>query len=138
MNRFDHILVAASLLAGARIVSARTTVVDTIAIADRAASCVGPLRFLRRTCGPPETARMVSSALETATRFVPGALCLHRAAAGRVWLASFGIESRIVVGLRRDSRWQGHAWLEVEHDDDRILLFTEEVPFEPVFRGHRD
>ncbi|MFP4600464.1 MAG: lasso peptide biosynthesis B2 protein [Persicimonas sp.] len=48
-----------------------------------------------------------------ASRLVPGARCLHRALACRVWLARRGIDATIVVGFRKRGALEGHAWLEI-------------------------
>jgi hypothetical protein len=48
-----------------------------------------------------------------ASRLVPGAACLHRALAVRLWLAWHGQASQVVVGFRQRGEVQGHAWLEV-------------------------
>jgi len=51
-------------------------------------------------------------ALYRAARLVPGSTCLHRALAGRVWLARQGLDSSLVIGLRRQGRaFTAHAWL---------------------------
>jgi hypothetical protein len=58
------------------------------------------------------------------SKFVPGANCVDRAVATRVWLAGFRIDSRIVLGFRRRNGLEGHAWLEVELTDAVTLLFV--------------
>lgn len=131
-------ITATLLLVASRVIASRHSVTETIELADRVARRARNLRFLRADVEVEAVTRDISRKLERASRHLPGILCLHRAAAGRVWLASFGIEARIVVGVRRDASWQGHAWLEVTDAGDRIVIFTEEVPFVPVFGGHRD
>lgn len=128
-------IIGTSLLGAARLYAARHTVAQTIALADDVADRVRVLRFLMGPADTVETTRRVARTLESVSRYVPGALCLHRAAAGRVWLATSGISSRIVIGVHRGASWQGHAWLEVEDNDDTIVIFSEEVPFRPVFGG---
>ena len=73
-----------------------------------------------------ETAERAS---ERASRLVPGAVCLHRALAARVWLARRGVPTSLVVGFRRDDTLEGHAWLDVESRDGPSELF-----FEPDYR----
>jgi hypothetical protein len=58
-----------------------------------------------------------------ASRLVPGAKCMHRALAGRVWLARRGIEAQIVVGFRKRGAIEGHAWLELQTQDGPKTLF---------------
>src|SRR5690554_3400663 len=58
-----------------------------------------------------------------ASRVVPGARCMHRALAGRVWLARRGIASKIVVGFRKRGVLEGHAWLEIQAPDGPFELF---------------
>jgi len=65
-------------------------------------------------------------AAERASRLVPGARCLHRALASRVWLARRGVRSGLVVGFRRDGALEGHAWLELEGPRDGEELFVEQ------------
>ena len=116
----------------ARLTDATGGVATTVNLADRAARMV---RFVAiRSTDVSESAHRVGAVLEDVSPWVPGAKCLHRAAAGRVWLAALGIQSQIVVGVRRDRRWQGHAWLEVSDDDSRLVIFAEEVEFRPIWR----
>jgi len=58
-----------------------------------------------------------------ASRLVPGARCMHRALAGRVWLARRGVASEIVVGFRKRGVLEGHAWLEIQAPDGPFELF---------------
>lgn len=58
-----------------------------------------------------------------ASRLVPGAACMHRALACRVWLARRGVDAQIVVGFRKRGAIEGHAWLEVSTPDGPRLLF---------------
>ncbi|MFW5967482.1 MAG: lasso peptide biosynthesis B2 protein [Persicimonas sp.] len=58
-----------------------------------------------------------------ASRLVPGAECLHRALACRVWLARRGIDAEIVVGFRKRGAIEGHAWLEVDTPDGPRTMF---------------
>jgi hypothetical protein len=34
------------------------------------------------------------------------------------------VRSEVVIGFRKKTKLEGHAWLEVEADNGRILLFT--------------
>ena len=58
------------------------------------------------------------------SRFVPGANCLHRATATRVWLAAYRMESRVVLGFRKRNGLEGHAWLEVSLPEAVTLMFV--------------
>ena len=76
------------------------------------------------------------------SRVVPGASCLHRAGAARVWLASHGVDAQIIVGMRKAGdtalagRIEGHAWLEVDTPSGTALLFTSENDaYTPVWGG---
>ena len=72
-----------------------------------------------------ETAALSELLAHRASRLVPGAQCLQRALAGRVWLARRGIASEIVVGFRKRGLLEGHAWLEVMSPDELIELFKD-------------
>jgi hypothetical protein len=65
-------------------------------------------------------------AARRASRLVPGARCLHRALAARVWLARRGVCSSLVVGFRENGGLEGHAWLEVGGVRGGEELFVEE------------
>ncbi len=66
------------------------------------------------------------------SRLVPGARCLHQAAATRVWLAAHGVSSEIVVGFRHQQQFAGHAWLELADGEE---LFHDQTRFHEVWRG---
>lgn len=112
------------LLSAARFVGARQTVQELVQ--------------LSADVGTP-TGVQVSEAVQKGericrrmSRFVPGARCLHQAAATRVWLAAHGIPSEIVVGFRHQEQFAGHAWLELPDGDE---LFNDEARFHEVWRG---
>lgn len=57
----------------------------------------------------------VGRAVESAARFVPGAICVARSLAAQAMLVKRGVPSRIHFGFRRlpDGSVDGHAWVEV-------------------------
>src|SRR5690606_27945417 len=57
----------------------------------------------------------VGRAVESAARFVPGAMCVARSLAAQAMLVKRGVPSRIHFGFRRlpDGSVDGHAWVEV-------------------------
>lgn len=59
------------------------------------------------------------------SRLVPGATCLHRALASRVWLARRGVSTELVVGFRKEGAIEGHAWLQLDEATGETL-FAEE------------
>lgn len=103
----------------------------------RAASAGMPIRELVRFAAslaewlPPTMAgsgrrrslRRAEPWARRASEFIPGATCLHRSLASRVWLARRGIPTRLVVGFRRDGGLEGHAWLEIEGAPTDETLF---------------
>ncbi len=84
---------------------------------------------------PSEYVGLAKTAARRASRLVPGATCLHRALASRVWLARRGISSEIVVGFRREGGLEGHAWLEVFGSGEPIAVF-EQSGYRESFREH--
>ncbi len=65
---------------------------------------------------------------------VPGANCLHRALATRVWLAARRVDSTVVVGFRKRAEFEGHAWLEVPLGGATTLVFvSDDDGWEPAF-----
>lgn len=70
-----------------------------------------------------EWAEIANLLAHRASRLVPGAKCLQRAIAGRVWLARRGIDAQIVVGFRKRGAIEGHAWLELQSPDGPNTLF---------------
>ena len=67
-----------------------------------------------------------------ASKWVPGVSCLHQATATRIWLGAHGVRSKIALGFRHRSGFEGHAWLELE---DGSTLFEGERPFKEVLTG---
>ena len=61
-----------------------------------------------------------------ASRLVPGAECLQRALASRVFLARRGVDSEVVVGFRMSGELEGHAWLEIRDGALNRDLFRED------------
>ncbi len=86
-----------------------------------------------RAGGPPLE---VGRAVESAARFVPGALCVAQSLAAQVMLASRGVPSRIHFGFRRSPQGDvsGHAWLEVSGQvvtgDEGLEDFTRTATFD--------
>jgi hypothetical protein len=69
---------------------------------------------------PLFSANQLILAIETASRYVPGATCLSKALAARILLAEYGYRSNLGIGVARNNgRLKAHAWLE---DGDRILI----------------
>ncbi len=58
----------------------------------------------------------VGRAVESAARFVPGAMCVAQSLAAQAMLVRRGVPSRVHFGFRRlpDGSVDGHAWVEVE------------------------
>lgn len=85
--------------------------------------------------GAHEAIAQAERTAHRASRLVPGAACMHRALAARVFLARRGVASELVVGLRKTGALEGHAWLEVEVDGGHTALFvTEEAGYRESFR----
>lgn len=113
----------AALLAAARVGVQRGSVQRMLTVSERVADIV-------RIAGPfaehEDTLARGRSLAYRWSEVVGGSTCLHRALATRVWLAAFGLESRIVLGFRREESLAGHAWLEVDLGDRATVLFHEE------------
>lgn len=73
--------------------------------------------------GVAEWAEIAELLAHRASRLVPGARCLHRALAARVWLARRGVDAQVVVGFRKRGAIEGHAWLEIQAPDGPQTLF---------------
>jgi len=73
-------------------------------------------RLASRQRGDAERASPFGQAVASASRFVPGALCVSQALATQVMLARRGEPSVIHFGFLRSpgGAVEGHAWLEVE------------------------
>lgn len=87
-----------------------------------------------------ELARLAEGYAGRASSYLPGTRCLHRALAAQIWLARRGIDSEVVVGLRRSGDLEGHAWL--EWDRGRETLFgeggeEEEKEYREILRSSR-
>lgn len=111
------------LLGGARLAVHRAKVQDVVRWSERAAD------LLRCTAVVPEKPDTLMRGRALAYRWsavVPGATCLHRALATRVWLAAVGIDSRVVLGFRKRPHFEGHAWLEVYLEHAATLLFVDD------------
>lgn len=121
----------AEMLAGvaiARILSEMLSIEDLLRLVGDAARVAQ--RWPARTRDSLVGAKANADAIEIsellahrASRFVPGAQCLQRALAARVWLARRGVASEIVVGFRKRGVLEGHAWLEVKAPGGAIALF---------------
>jgi hypothetical protein len=133
MKRIHPIAQAEMLaeLAVARVVGAMLNIEDLLRVTGRAARWAARCRARPADVDYPATQAEVieaSTALgellaHRASRLIPGARCLHRALAGRVWLARRGVDAQIVVGFRKRGAIEGHAWLEVQTPDGPRLLF---------------
>jgi hypothetical protein len=110
-------------LAAARVASEMFSIEQLLKLAGDAARWAG--RFGVRDRRPveewPEIAELLAN---RASRLVPGAKCMHRALAGRVWLARRGIAAQIVVGFRKRGTIEGHAWLELQTPEGTQTLFN--------------
>ncbi len=82
-----------------------------------------PVRQQRPAAEWQEIAELLA---HRASRLVPGAECLHRALACRVWLARRGVDATIVVGFRKRGAIEGHAWLEIASPDGLHTMFKSE------------
>ncbi len=85
---------------------------------------------------PPEWGGARRSA-QSLSQWIPGARCLHRALASRIWLARRGIEAEVVVGFQRREQLQGHAWLERQGKlgAPARLFLDDPDDYREVFRG---
>lgn len=119
---------------------AQVEMLGELAVARVAAECMSIEALLRLAAGgakwagcwprrttpgtpPQEIAQHAQLLAARASRLVPGAACLHRALASRVWLARRGVSAQIVVGFRKRAALEGHAWLEISTPDGPIVLF---------------
>ena len=124
-KRLDHWqadLLMCALMALARLLSFRLGVQQLSLLSNRSARL-----WPRRRLSEERTAELIEICRRgayRASRLVPGAACLHRAVASQVWLALCGIRSEVMIGFRKRARLEGHAWLEIETDGGRVLLFT--------------
>lgn len=85
---------------------------------------------------PAGTAVGIGCAVESAARFVPGALCVAQSLAAQAMLVRRGVPSTIHFGFRRSATGavEGHAWLEVDGrvvaGDGDLHGFTRTAVFE--------
>ena len=112
----------------ARVLSEFFSIEDLLRLVGQAAKFAQQWPVRSRVLSPSrdaiaEAAAMSELLAHRASRLVPGAQCLQRALAGRVWLARRGIASEIVVGFRKRGLLEGHAWLEVMSPNEMIELF---------------
>lgn len=112
----------------ARVLSEMLSIEDLLRLVGEAARYVErfPARsqkYSTRAEAIVEAAELSALLAHRASRFIPGARCMHRALAGRVWLARRGIASEIVVGFRKRGVIEGHAWLEIQASDGPFELF---------------
>jgi hypothetical protein len=77
--------------------------------------------FQRKWSSNPPPLYQISWALDTASRYIPGAKCLARALAGQLLIARWGIPTSIHIGVKKngESALMAHAWLEFQ---GRILI----------------
>ena len=123
MRRACENVAMAGLLATARAAVRRGSVQRIMSISDSLAT---GLRWVT-PCRENHDTLARGRALATRwSSWVPGATCLHRALATRVWLAAFRVDSRIVLGFRRHDSLTGHAWLEVDLGDGVAVLFHDD------------
>src|SRR5690554_7847945 len=111
-------------LAIARVLTEFLSIEQLLRLVGEAARIVEGCPARSRVGSPSRDAIAEAAALSEllahrASRLVPGAQCLQRALAGRVWLARRGIASEIVVGFRKRGLLEGHAWLEVMNQTER-------------------
>lgn len=111
----------ASLLVLSRALSEVLCVQDLALISDYAGSLA---RWMSPLRAKPDTLVRGSHLAYRWSRRIPGANCLHRATATRVWLGTYRVPSKIVLGFRKNDGLQGHAWLEVPVEGASMLLFV--------------
>jgi hypothetical protein len=112
----------------------RRLAVSTIALTAlvRSALWILPFRFIKRgveSSGPLSrprrraTASQVAWAVRVASRYVPRATCLTQALTARMLLNWSGVESTLRIGVRRNQKFEAHAWVEC---GGRILMGGDE------------
>lgn len=109
------------LIALSRGLSSALRVQDLVALSERAGATLRWTSPLRRREDTLARSRHLAYRW---SRWVPGANCLHRATATRVWLAAYRMDSRVVLGFRKRESLEGHAWLEVALPEAVTLLFV--------------
>lgn len=103
-----------------------------------------PLRRQRGGVEPaadPRTGAFVLSLDRAGVVFRPGVMCLRRSLAIWAWLRWWGIDSTIVLGVRRDSAdgMAAHAWVEQEGVPlyEPVEAVREYVPFGSLAASRR-
>tara|TARA_R100000750_G_scaffold140_2_gene369 strand:+ start:3127 stop:3555 length:429 start_codon:yes stop_codon:yes gene_type:complete len=107
-RRLADVARAAVLLGCARLRTRRGSLARTTGIGDPQAPWP-PLSDAERS-----VVERIAWAVAVAARYVPWRSdCLVQALAARTWLASHGIESRLVIGVphQKGARFEAHAWL---------------------------
>ena len=75
---------------------------------------VAPVETRAQPAETPATVERIRSAVQRASRRVPGSSCLVQAIAGHRMFESRGIESRIRIGVEKtNDAFGAHAWLTV-------------------------
>lgn len=121
----------AGLMSTTRVLSARLRVAEIVALSRRVATTLRWTSFVRPN---HDTLARGRSLAYRWSEIVPGCSCLHRATSTQVWLSACRIDSRVVLGIRRRERLEGHAWLEVYLDDAATLLFVEDEGYPTELR----
>ena len=121
MKLFDHAEMGIYVL-GFRGLALMRPIGALVRVANRLADQIGRDRANKSV---ESTVGLAKRAAGRASKLVPGAACLHRALAARVWLARRGIPAEIVVGFRNDGGLEGHAWLEVPSPTGPIAVFDQ-------------
>lgn len=122
-RRTGENLAMGGLMVAIRVLLSRQRVQDVIGLSDQIAT---PLRWISPLREREDTLARGRALAYRWSEAIPGCSCLHRAIATRVWLAGYRLETRIVLGLRRKDKLEGHAWLEVFLPDAATLLFIDD------------
>jgi hypothetical protein len=81
----------------------------------------------------PSVVRRAAWAIRAASRYVPAATCLTQALAAQALLSCYGQESRLQIGVARDTQGglRAHAWLETA---GRVVIGAEEMESYTIVR----
>ena len=112
-------------LVGARVLTEVMPIEDLLGLTGRLADLLRGLAHMT----PRPLQEQIERARRTAYRasnLVPGARCLQRALAKRIWLARRNVDSEVVFSLRKSGDIEGHAWLEVTDGTISRELFRED------------